>query len=488
MRLALILVALLTSGATPLRVGSKSFTEAVILGELASQSLRADGFSVEHRRQLGGTRVLWSALLAGQLDVYAEYTGTLSQEIFGGKVKADVGALRTALQAQHLGISTPLGFENTYALGMLRTRAAALGLSKISGLATHPELELSFSNEFLDRQDGWPALARAYGLKGMKVRGLDHDLAYRALESGAVAVTDLYSTDAEIRAYDLAVLEDDRRFFPDYRAVFIYRDDLPAEAIARLNALGGTLSQTVMVALNASVKLEHQTESQAAAAHLARSGVHGASRERGLFGQLLKNTADHLFLVGTSLAAAIAVAIPLGVFAARRRRLGVVVMGVTGILQTVPSLALLVFMIPLLGIGARPAIAALFLYSLLPIVRNTHAGLTGIPGELTESAEVLGLRPWTRLWRVELPLASRSILAGIKTAAVINVGTATLGALIGAGGYGQPILTGIRLNRIDLILQGAIPSAVLALGVQGLFAASERVLVSPGLRTTRESS
>ncbi len=147
-----------------------------------------------------------------------------------------------------------------------------------------------------------------------------------------------------------------------------------------------------------------------------------------------------------------------------------------------PSLALLVFMIPLLGIGEAPAIVALFVYSLLPIVRNTHAGLRGIPASLREVATALGLGPGASLRAVELPLASPAILAGIKTSAVINVGTATLGALIGAGGYGQPILTGIRLDDLRLILEGAIPAALLALGVERIFDLVEKIVVPRGLR------
>jgi osmoprotectant transport system permease protein len=142
-------------------------------------------------------------------------------------------------------------------------------------------------------------------------------------------------------------------------------------------------------------------------------------------------------------------------------------------------------MIPLFGIGAGPAIAALFLYSLLPIVRNTHAGLTGIPASLLESARALGLPPTAVLTRVELPLASPTILAGIQSAAVINVGTATLGALIGAGGLGQAIFTGIRLDDIGLILEGAIPASLLALLVQGVFELVERSVVPRGLRLQR---
>ena len=138
--------------------------------------------------------------------------------------------------------------------------------------------------------------------------------------------------------------------------------------------------------------------------------------------------------------------------------------------------------IPLLGIGGPPAIVALFLYSLLPIVRNTHAGLRGIDPGILESAAAIGLEPRASLRIVELPLAMRSIMAGIKTSAVINVGTATLGALIGAGGYGQPILTGIRLDNTALILEGAVPAAILALTVQGMFELAERAVVPRGLR------
>jgi osmoprotectant transport system permease protein len=205
-------------------------------------------------------------------------------------------------------------------------------------------------------------------------------------------------------------------------------------------------------------------------------------RVRTLWQQFWQHTVEHLVLVGISLSAAIVLAIPLGILAARHERLGQLVLGVAGIIQTIPSLALFVFMIPLLGIGAPPAIVALFLYSLLPIIRNTYAGLKDISPAIVESAQALGLPSRARLRIVELPLATRAILAGIKPSSVINVGTATLAALIGAGGYGQPILTGIRLDDIALILQGAIPAAALALLVQGLFELIERGLLPRSLR------
>jgi osmoprotectant transport system permease protein len=314
------------------------------------------------------------------------------------------------------------------------------------------------------------------------VSGLDHTLSYRAVASGAVDAIDLYSTDAEIPYYHLRVLRDDRHYFPRYQAVFLYRLTLQRDQpafVAALRQLAGRIDEPAMRAMNAAVKLDRRRDSAVAADFL---GTQVDAGRRGPWQRLRQRSVEHVELVAVSLGLALLLAIPLGIVAARRRRLGQLVIAATGVLQTVPSLAMFVFMIPLLGIGTWPAVAALFLYSLLPIVRNTHAGLAGIAPELIESAAALGLPPRVRLRRIELPLAMRSILAGIKTAAVINVGTATLAALIGAGGYGQPILTGIRLDSMALILEGAIPAAALALLVQGLFELVERWLTPRGLR------
>lgn len=460
-------------------IGSKNFTEAVILGEIGAGLARQSGLAVEHRRQLGGTRILWRALEEGAIDAYAEYTGTLAEELLQ-MPGADRAALDKALAERGLAMTAPLGFDNTYALGMREQRAAALGISKLSDLRAHPVLKMGLSNEFMQRADGWPGLREAYRLP-QRPDGLDHDLAYRGLASGAIDLTDLYSTDAEIPYYQLRVLEDDLHYFPGYEAVYLYRVDLQQRAPAWVQALqgvAGRIDAAGMQTLNAQVKLEHRKESEVAAAWLGVEAPDSASRSA----RILQRTGEHLALVGVSLGLALLVALPLGVLAARRARLGQLILSLTGVLQTLPSLAVFVFMIPLFGIGAKPAIAALFLYSLLPIVRNTHAGLTGIPLELRETAAAIGLPPRTRLWRIELPLALGTILAGIKIAAVINVGTATLGALIGAGGYGQPILAGIRLDDIGLILEGAVPAAVLALLVQGVFELTERVFTPRGLR------
>ncbi|NKB88572.1 MAG: ABC transporter permease subunit [Acidobacteria bacterium] len=465
-------------------VGSKAFTEGIVLGELVRLRASDYGVPARHERQLGGTRVLWNALLAGEIDAYVDYTGTIAQEILGGAVGADPVSLREALSDMGVGMSDPLGFGNTYALGMLRERASQLGINSITDLANHP-LQFGFSTEFMDRPDGWPGVRDRYRLAPESVTGLDHDLAYRALAAGELDVTDLYTTDAEIRAFDLVALEDDRAFFPDYRAVVLYGVTAASTEGFRsaLVDLEGAIDAAAMIAMNAAVRLDGRGEEVAAAEFLSdRFGTAVTAVDDSAGERIASRTMEHLWLVAVSLFAAMALAIPAGLWAAHRPRLGALVLGVGGIVQTIPSLALLVFLVPVLGIGAPPAITALFLYSLLPILRNTVTGVTTISPHLLESADALGLSPSARLRLVELPLASPSILAGIKTAAVINVGTATLGALIGAGGYGQPILTGIRLADTALILEGAIPAAALALVAQGLFGGVEKIVVPRGLR------
>lgn len=472
----------------PVVVASKTFTESVVLGDMLALSMRADGLTVRHRAGLGGTRVVWQALLRGDVDAYVDYTGTLSLEILRDTGAAGLASIRDRLRARHgLGVSAPLGFSNSYAFGVRPAVARRHGLKTIGDLARVPDVKLGLSAEFLQRGDGWPGLKARYGLPHTPA-GLNHDLAYQGIAAGQLDVIDIYTTDAEIDLYGLTVLADDRGYFPDYAAVVVYRRDLydrhPAArgSIARLE---GLIDAAAMRRLNRRAKIDRVPGAEVAAAFLrARAGLDagldaGAGAGAGLgdgggpWAQVPRHTLRHLFLVGLSLGAAILVAIPLGIAAFWYPRFGAAILGMVAVLQTVPSLALFVFMIPALGIGWLPAVAALFLYSLLPVVRNTHAGLSGLPGDLVMAANGLGLPRAARIRLIELPLAAPMILAGIKTAAVINVGTATLGALIGAGGYGEPILTGIRLDDMEIILSGAVPAAVMALMVQGLFSAME---------------
>jgi osmoprotectant transport system permease protein len=463
---ATCLVVPLPAGARTVVVGSKVFTESVVLGEIVVARLEADGHRAEHRRALGGTRVVWNALLRGDVDVYVEYTGTIVQELLAGEEDVRADTLDSVLAKHGIAIAAPLGFNNTYVLGVRADTAGDLGLGKLSDLRGHPELRYGLSNEFMSRADGWPGLQKAYGLGSVSPRGLQHELAYRGLAEGSVDVIDLYSTDPEIARHGFVTLQDDRRWFPRYDAVILCRLDLPPGALVSLQRLDGALDEARMAALNAEVQIERRPEREVAAEFVGVSGP--APTADGRWHRFVDRTVEHLALVITSLGAAIVIAVPLGILGFLRPRFGEIAIAATGIVQTIPSLALLVFMIPWFGIGAGPAIAALFLYSLLPIVHNTHLGLSGVPPDVRESAVVLGLPTFARLRLVELPLATPSILAGIRTAAVINIGTATLGALIGAGGYGEPILTGIRLDDPGLILEGALPAALLALLVQSL--------------------
>jgi osmoprotectant transport system permease protein len=479
-------------------VGSKKFTESVILGEIAHLAVTLQGAEAEHRREIGGTRILFNALRDGQIDIYPEYTGTIVGEILAGEELQDEAGIRAALAERGIRMTAPLGFNNTYAIGVRPQTADDLGLTSISDLRGHAGLRFGFTNEFMDRGDGWPGLRDRYRLPQTNVGGLDHDLALRALADGGIDLTDLYSTDAEIAYYGFRVLVDDLGYFPRYDSIFLYRADLAARApavVAALEALAGTIVEPRMIEMNRRVKIDREPESAVAAAFLAETleTEIAAPVEETMLQRQWRLLGEHLFLVVVSLVMALAVSVPMGVVAARRPRAGQVILAIVGIIQTIPALALLVLLMPLpwprpdprpdmLGIGTETAIAALFLYSLLPIVRNTHAGLVGIDPSIRETAEALGLSARARLLRIELPLASRTILAGIKTAAVINVGFATLGALIHAGGYGQPILTGLRLDRIDLILEGALPAAALAVVTQLLFELAERAVVPRGLR------
>lgn len=336
-------------------VASKKFTESVILGELAAQFFRYHDIPVETRAELGGTRVLWSALLAGEIDIYPEYTGTLMQEIFADQEIHSSKRLREVMAVRGIGMTQALGFNNTYVIGMPGSLAEKLDVRSISDLRRYSGLRFGFSNEFLDRADGWRGLKHHYQLPQRNVRGLDHDLAYRGVENGSLDVTDLYATDAEILYYNLQPLADDRHYFPAYDAVFIYRSGLVKRyplALQALERLPGSINVNQMRALNAAVKIDHLPMATVVANFIKTNyGISIATITDTAFERFVRNTLDHLFLVGISLSAAIACAIPLGVIAARYREAGQIILAVAGMVQTIPSLALLVLLIPMLGIG-----------------------------------------------------------------------------------------------------------------------------------------
>jgi osmoprotectant transport system permease protein len=481
--------------AEPLVVGSKRFTESYILGELVRQALVDAGTPAVHRQGLGNTAVMAQALANGSVDLYPEYTGTIVRELLQrddpGARAPSLEQLNAWLTPKGLKVGVPLGFNNSYALAMRENDAARLGIATISDLArARAPLRLGLSHEFLVRADGWGALQRAYGLPFAPGAGLDHGLAYQALAHGQIDVVDAYTTDAQIQRLHLRVLRDDRNFFPRYDAVLLMRRSVDERALAA--TLAGRIDEAAMRSMNAEVELDGRSFEAVAREFLRRqaAGEGGAgatkaapvTKRQGFLDHLLapdlpRLLAEHLTLVFASLAIAVALGVPIGIVAQRRPRLASVLFAVVGVVQPIPSLALLAFLIVLVGrIGFLPALLALSVYALLPIVRNTHAGLATLPIGMRQSALALGMRDGQVLRSIELPLAAPTIFAGIKTAAVLNVGTATVATFIGAGGLGERIVAGLAVNDTGYMLSGAVPAAALALLLQWAFDVIERRL------------
>ena len=459
----LVLLACGRSSAQTLTVGSKRFTESYVLGEILSQTAKGT-----HKPGLGNTAILLEALQGGRdrrlSGVHRHHRARDPQ--VGGPARPRCAQREAASRS-----AWPRPFRWASATA---TRSAC-GARTPSGSASarsptwskHPTLRFGLSHEFLGRRDGWPGLQGAYGLP-QKPRGLDHGIAYEALAAGEIDVMDLYTTDAKIERYAIVALDDDRRFFPPYDAVLLYRAEVPQrfpKEFALLGKLENTIDAQTMVRLNARAEIDKVSFADVAREYLgskveARRGLWSAVFAPD-FGRLL---AEHLGLVFGSLAHRRA-----GRHSARhaggaRAWLAQPVLVATGLLQTIPSLALLAFLIPLTGtIGVWPALIALFLYALLPITRNTHIGITEVRRGLVDAGTALGLSRRRILVHVELPLALPVIMAGVKTAAVINVGTATIAAFIGAGGFGERITQGLALNDHTMLLAGALPAAVLAL-------------------------
>ena len=455
-----------TEAQQPIRVGSKHFTEGYILSEMLSQILESRGFVVERKFNLGGTLVCFEALKNGEIDIYPEYTGTITKEILRGDLNE--------LERLGLHISEPYGFNNTYSL------VVKPGLKTISELKEHPELKAGISYEFLKRQDGWDALAKTYGLP-QQPTALEHGLAYQALMENKIDLTDCYSTDGEIAVNNLVVLKDDRHFFPRYEAVSFYRSGLNIEKF--IGQLGGQITEAEMSKMNADAIYGKKSFESIAREFLIRKKIIDSGEENtdDFQGKILQ----HLYLTFMALWFAVVIAVPLGIWLSFRPKISHFFLYVAGLLQTIPSIALLAIMIPLFGIGSLPAIVALFLYAILPILRNTVTGLRNVDPLLKEISASLGMSRAQALRFVELPLALPSIITGIRIAAVINVGTATLAAFIGAGGLGEYIVTGLALNNTQMILKGAVPAAILALVIELIFELIERRLTPAHLRKKR---
>jgi osmoprotectant transport system permease protein len=495
---ALVLGASQGGGDRPIVIASKPFAESYILAEMFAQLLEARGLRVDRRPGFGATELAFAALRTGAIDLYPEYTGTGLTAILHEKpaVSAAAAFQRVSVEFRsRYGIRwlPPLGFENTYAIALRRSTSDSLGLRTLSDLVkAAPRLRAGLTPDFIGRADGLPGIQGAYGIRFADVRALGPAIKYQALAASQVDVIDGYSTDGLIVRYDLVVLTDDKHFFPPYEAAAVVSRRLATDnprAIAALGELSGRLDPSTMRALNKRVEVDGVPVTVVArdalrALSLIDVAPQTVSDERSSTGlvsylasqraTLARLTARHVELVVLSLVAAILIALPLGLLLERSARRAEAVIRGVGVLQTLPGIALLAFMIPLLGIGVRPALVALVLYSLYPIVRNTFTGVRDADPAAVSAARALGMTDAQILREVRLPLAAPVIMAGIRTAAVIDVGTATLAAFIGAGGLGEPIVAGLALSDTRMVLSGAIPAALLALLVDGALALVER--------------
>jgi osmoprotectant transport system permease protein len=468
-------------------IGSKAFTEGYLLSELIAQKLEDDpDIKVTKRFGLGGTAILFEALQSNEIQMYPEYTGTIAEAILRDPRLKSFDLLQEALRPLNLVMSAPLGFNNNYALAVTSEVAERWHLSRVSDIKQYlSQLRFGFSNEFINRADGLRGLVNHYelSLDQKRVKSMEHSLAYEAIREGAVDVIDVYTTDAKVDKFHLRVLIDDLHYFPTYQAVILARRDfvkLHPQIWRAVQKMRGTISEHVMRHLNQGPDIEGKSFDETIAEYLGHQKK--IFKTSPLANEIVLRTKEHLLLVGVALMFSMLIGIPLGILATRRAWLGQTILLVSGLLQTIPSLALLCFLVPIFGIGVRPALVALCLYGLLPVVLNTFVGLRSVDSHLIEVAKALGLSPRQRLWRIEMPLAARNILAGVKSSAIGGIGTATLAALIGAGGYGAPIVEGLAINDHRTILIGAVPAAVMALLAHAIFEGLTRVVVSRGLR------
>ena len=503
-------------------VGSKNFEESRLLAEMFAQLLESrTHLQVERRLGLAGTQVCFEALKKGAIDVYPEYTGTGLVSILGEKAQGGPDQTLNRVRAEFLRRwnvwwLAPLGFENSWEIAVPRELAEREHLDTITDLArVSKRLHVGFGHEFVGRDDGLLGLQKVYGLEFAKIDHLQQAIQYQAARQRSIDALDVYSTDGRLILYNLKVLRDDRRFFPPYEAAALVRGETlkrHPEVGAILGLLAGSLSEDAMRAYNLRLQEKHESEvtvardalraiglvvpesrpprPQVAQARLPRLRLEpapgprppGPPAPRALGGGPVPRRADRhppRPLAGAPPALGRNGDPPAGAPAD----------------HTLPRPPRLHEQSRLLqGWGPSPPSWPLWIYSLFPIVRNTYSGVRDADPKAVEAATALGMTPGQILRQIRLPLAAPVVMAGLRTAAVITVGTATLAApFIGAGGLGEPIVTGLQLADRAMILSGAIPAALLALAVDAALGVVEKSLRPAGLerapvRLLREAS
>jgi len=491
-------------------IGSKIFTENILLGEILALLLEKEGFKIVRKFNMGGTKLLFDALRVGDIDIYPEYTGTGYAMILKESKKLNpqetyLFVKKKFLNRYQLVWSPPLGFENTYVLAFREGDARFENIKSLSELQDLPfPLRLASEHEFTERKDGWPLFSKHYklNLKKNQILSMNPSLMYSAIGAKKVDLIMAYSTDGRLKAYQLKTLKDDKQFFPSYKATYLTRQEIPAshpEVKAVFQMMENQILEEEMIQLNNEVDHKKEDISKTAEKFLLKKGFldtktnQATKKTENLLSYylqkksyLLKIFIEHLILVGWALMLALLFAIPLSIWAFYNSKIEKVVFFFVNTLQTIPSIALLGVLIPPLGIGFTPAVVALFIYALLPIIRNTFEGLKNIDNAYIEVSAGLGLTKRQILRFIQIPLALPVIIAGVRTALILLVGTATLAAFIGAGGLGDPIFRGIATLDSRLIFMGAVPACALALFLDKALGLLERLLVSKGLQKKRK--
>ena len=469
-------------------VGSKRFAESYVLAELISKSIEDKvNTAIDRKLGLGSTGIVFNALKEGEIDLYPEYWGTLTQEILQSNQKLTLDQINQKLLPMGIKAGYFLGFNNTYALVISKKLANRLNIHTITDLRKTPNLRLGLSQEFLARKDGWSGLAKAYHLEIFRPVGLEHGLGYQAIANNQIDLIDAYSTDSMLINEEYELLRDDKDYFTSYEALLLYRItsvENKSEIREGLDQLRGALSEKTMRHLNAEVEIGGKSPLEVVNNYLHQDGkslqVEDTDNEEPIRSILrflaffvtwdfLRVTYQHVILVITSLGTAIMLGIPLGVWVYAQPKSGKYVLSCIGVIQTIPALALLSFLILLVhSIGFWPAFIALLLYALLPIIESTHSGLQLVDPAVKEASKALGAGFWIQLLKIELPLCSPSLFSGVQVAAVWTTGTATIAAFVGAGGYGERIAQGLSTNNTELMLEGAVPAAIFSLSVRYL--------------------
>ena len=440
-------------------IGAKKFTEGNISAHIVSQLISRIDPSQKTRvlENLGGTGIVTAAIKSKEVDIYVDYTGTLINSF-----KSDRRRLEDDLLKEGIYLGPELGFNNSYGLAV-GPKSSRLKISDIK-----ESDRIGVSHEFYKRKDGYESLKDHYGFN-ITPTAVEHSLLYNSLSSDHLDIIEVYTTDAKIRKNNLRVLKDDKKFFPRYDAVVLVNKEFMEDNAELVDSLFTEIEKNIdnNKIMNANYLVEEQGLTYAqAAGHVTKTHVDGSSNE---LLDILPYFLDHFKYLIITVILCVVVGVPLGAISAKSKKMEKWIVGTVSVLQTIPSLALLVFLIPIFGLGEVTTLIALVLYGLLPIVKNTYNGVKNIPTELIEFSDLIQMSKLQKLFIIELPLAKEEILTGVRITSVMTVGLTVIASFIGAGGLGMLIVTGLSLNDTDMILRGAIPSALMALVIEFFF-------------------